>query len=102
MNGSCFFLIKIYSFKYIFLLLQNKQNVAHGVPLWHSGLRTQCCHCSSLGHCSGVDSIPGLGTSICLPHASWVAKNKNKKIIIIMTQWSRLIWHVFSTIYPTF
>ena len=27
-----------------------------------------CCHCSSLGHCCGPGSIPGLGTSACHGH----------------------------------
>ena len=36
-----------------------------GVPLWLSGLRIQCCHCSSLGQCCGVGSVLGLGASIC-------------------------------------
>ena len=30
--------------------------------MWHSGLRIQCCHCSSLGCCCG------LGTSACCWH----------------------------------
>ena len=34
-----------------------------GFPLWHCGLRIQCCHCNGCGHCCGVDSIPGPGTS---------------------------------------
>ena len=33
-----------------------------------SRLRIQCCHCSSLGHCSGEGLIPGPGTSTCLGH----------------------------------
>ena len=32
----------------------------------HSGIRIQHCHCSSPGHYSGTDSIPGLGTSTYL------------------------------------
>ena len=36
-----------------------------GVPLRHSGLRIQCCHCSSLGCCCHTGSISGLGTSTC-------------------------------------
>ena len=30
--------------------------------LWHSGLRIQHCHYSSLGHCRGMGLIPGPGT----------------------------------------
>ena len=41
-----------------------KKNIV-GVPLWHRGLKLQCCHCSSLGCCCGVGLIPGPGTSIC-------------------------------------
>ena len=33
-----------------------------GVPQCLSRLRIQCYHCSSLGHCCGVDLIPVLGT----------------------------------------
>ena len=33
--------------------------------MWHSGLRIQHCHCSGLGRCYGVDSIPDPGTSTC-------------------------------------
>ena len=35
-----------------------------GVPMWLSGLRIQCCHCSGLGHCCS-SLIPDLE----LPHA---------------------------------
>ena len=28
-------------------------------------LRTQCCHCYGSGYCSGLNSIPGPGTSAC-------------------------------------
>ena len=34
-----------------------------GVLGWLSGLRIQHCPCSGLGHCCGVGSLPGLGTS---------------------------------------
>ena len=36
------------------------------------------CHCSGLGHCYGVDSIPGPGTSICHRHNRKKQKNKKK------------------------
>ena len=36
-----------------------------GVPWWHQGLRIQHFHCSSSGHCCGVELIPGPGTSTC-------------------------------------
>ena len=28
--------------------------------MWVSGLKIWCCHCSGLGCCCGVGSIPGL------------------------------------------
>ena len=34
-------------------------------PWWPSALRIWWCRCSSLGHCCGTGSFPGLGTSIC-------------------------------------
>ena len=34
-----------------------------------AGLRIWHCHCSSSGHCCGVGSIPGLGTSTCCGHS---------------------------------
>ena len=40
------------------------------VLLWHSGIRIQHCHCSSLGCCCGAGFIPGPGTS---------TNKKNKK-----------------------
>ena len=33
------------------------------LPLWHSGLRIWCCHCSTSGGCCGSGSVPGPGTS---------------------------------------
>ena len=36
-----------------------------GVPWLLSRLRIQCCHCCSLGHCSGIGSVSTLGTSSC-------------------------------------
>ena len=56
-----------------------------GVPLWCSGLRVWCCHCSSLGHCCGWGSIPGPGTFKCGAHSPplnkgtfWWCKGKIK------------------------
>ena len=45
------------------------------IPWWLRGLRIWHCHCYGLGHCCGVGSIPGLGTSAC--HGC--GQNKNKK-----------------------
>lgn len=36
-----------------------------GVPLWHSQLRTQCCHGSAWGGFCGSGLIPRLKTSTC-------------------------------------
>ena len=47
-----------------------------GVPLWCSGLRSQHCHCSGLGHCCGSSSISDPGTSIC--HRCGQKEMKNK------------------------
>ena len=57
-------------------------SVACGVPLWHSRLRVQHCHCSSLGGCCGAaGSVPGLGISTCRRYnqrTTTPLKNKNK------------------------
>ena len=45
------------------LIIRKRQDkTTIGVPLWHSGLRIQCCHCSGLG-CYGL--ITGWRTSAC-------------------------------------
>ena len=36
--------------------------------MWHSELRIQHCHCSSLSYCCGMGLIPGQGTSTCCEH----------------------------------
>ena len=40
-----------------------------GALLWHSGLRTWHCHCSSFSCCCGWSSVPGLGISTCCRHS---------------------------------
>ena len=51
-----------------------------GVLLWHSGLRIQHCHCSSLGRCCGMSLVPGPSTSSCLTHSQKIKiKKKIKK-----------------------
>ena len=40
-----------------------------------SGLRIRCCHSCGVGHCSGSDLIPGLGT----PCATGAAEKRGKK-----------------------
>ena len=44
------------------------------VSLWYSRLSIQHCHCSSLGRCCGMGSIPGPGTAIC----QWGGDQKKK------------------------
>ena len=41
------------------------KNKVQGVPWWHSGLRTCCCHCCGSGYCCCTGSIPAPGTSAC-------------------------------------
>lgn len=36
-----------------------------GIPLWHSGLKIRCYHCSGSGHGCSLGLIPGWGTSTC-------------------------------------
>ena len=57
------------------------QNYFPGVLLWHSRLRIQHCHCSSLGCCCVTGSIPGLGTSICHGHDRKKGRKKRKESI---------------------
>ena len=50
--------------------LSVSRDMEHGAPWWHSGLRTRCYHCSSLGHCS---------SSGLISQAAGTAKKKKKK-----------------------
>ena len=52
-------------------------------PACHSGLRIQCCHSFGIGHNSGSDLIPGLGT----PHDAGCQK-RGKKIILHKSLWT--------------
>ena len=64
---------------------KEKKRNPPGVPWWHSGLRSQHCHCCA----SGIS--PGPGTSACLWHSQkWISKQ------IIITQ------HCISTILQFF
>ena len=45
-------------------------------PLWHIGLRIQCCHSYGIDHSCSLDSIPGRWTSIYCAHR-WKRKKKN-------------------------
>ena len=51
------------------------EEIMTGVPLWHSGLRTWHCRCSSSGRCYSAGSIPGRE----LPHTLGAAKKIWKK-----------------------
>ena len=46
-----------------------------GVPLWHSRLRIQRCHCSGSSHCYGVGSIHGHE----VPHSMGIYGQTNKQ-----------------------
>ena len=50
----------------------------NGVPMWLSRLRVQCCHYSESGWCCGMDSSPGLETSICFD-----SSQKKKKSLLL-------------------
>ena len=50
---------------------------SYGVPLWCSRLGIWHCHCSALGHCCGLGSIPGPEISMCRGHGQ--NKTKQKK-----------------------
>ena len=58
-------------------LLKKKKRFTLGIPLQHSRLRNQHCHCSGLG--CFVSWIQSLARTE-LPHAADVAKKKKKKI----------------------
>ena len=57
------------------------KTVLSGLPLWCSGLRIQCCHCSGSGRCYGVGLILGLGTSTC-PRSSQKKKKKKRQCFV--------------------
>ena len=63
----------IYHLTRIRIAIKKKKS---GILSWGSRLRIQQCHCSSLGHCCGVGSIPGLGT--CTWHRGSQKKKKNQ------------------------
>ena len=50
------------------------------VPLWHSGLRIQHCHCSGLDHCCGPGSLPGPRTSTCCRQSQ--KKKKSSSVLV--------------------
>ena len=54
-----------------------------GLLLLCNRLRTQHCHCSGLGQCSGVSWIPGVGTFTCCRNG----QNKKNYYIIIAIWW---------------
>ena len=50
------------------------------VLLWHSGLKTCHCYCSTLGWCTGT--IPDLGTSTCCRHAPNPPKTFSSRFLV--------------------
>lgn len=58
----------------IFQLFLTFEITSFGVLLWLSGLRIQCCHCSTLSHCCDTGPVPGPGTSTW-----WGCGQKKKK-----------------------
>ena len=57
----------------------NEKSKGLGFPLWCSRLRIWCCHCSRLGRCCGVASIPGLGNFICHEHSTRSPPKKKRE-----------------------
>ena len=47
-SSCCIFLYSQHEWRYFMPIFKT----LGGVPLWHNGLRTWHCHCSSTGHCS--------------------------------------------------
>ena len=73
----------------LFLSVRNR---GEGILLC-SGLRIQCCLCSSVGCCYGSGSIPGLRTSTCSR-----CNQKRKKEIEVRVLWLWAIpWEVLAT-----
>ena len=58
------------------------KNEIFEVLLWWSRLRIQHCHCSSLGHCRGLGSIPGPGTFKCHRHSQKKKKKRKRNILV--------------------
>ena len=56
------------NFKFLSTKIPNKKFGRLGVPLWCNELRIQRCHCSVLGCCHGIGSVPGQRTCMCLRH----------------------------------
>ena len=56
-----------------------KKMVLGEVPWQLRRLRIQCYHCCDSSHSCGVDSIPGLRTSVCCGHSQKGKKKKKKK-----------------------
>lgn len=59
-------------------------------PLWHRGLRIQCCCCScGVGHGCSSDSYPGLVTSIFC----WYGQKRKKKKGQFWYLWKKWLYH---------
>ena len=68
-----------------------EKNNMEEVPLWHSGLRSWCCHSCGADHNCCVGSVPGLGTSTCCgwgqhTQGSW-EKGRSRKAIPDAIRW---------------
>lgn len=50
------------------------------VPLRHSRVGTQHCHCGSLGYCCSTGSISGPGTSTCHRHSPGKKKKRTRQV----------------------
>ena len=61
------------------MLLGPDKEGAPVVPLWHSRLGIQHCHCSSLGRCYDVGLIPGTGISTYHRHGQKTETNKRRQ-----------------------
>ena len=69
------------------LSFSHKTKCSAGIPRRHSRLRTRHCHCSGLGHCCGMSSIPGPGTSAC--HGC-CQKRKRNEVLIHAATWMNI------------
>ena len=57
---------------------KKKKNSKARVPLWYSGLMTQCCHCKGSGHCCGMVWVQSQAWE--LPRMMDAVKKKTNKI----------------------
>ena len=74
---------------FINILNFNFFKTRRGAPLWCSGLRNWCYHCSGSGNICGADLIPDLGTSTCPGHGQ---ENNKSYTHYINTNNRQLFW----------